>query len=270
METMPSMQGQVLSNRDFRDCAVQAVLPGFISQVVDVVKHGDWGNVDVGTIQLHRSAGSAAMISVTTASAPGSAMKAFEKGRDEEKKRSWGGAQKQFEKAVGEYSKFAEAWVELGRMQEQQKDLGGAQASFKHAIEADPQLATPYHELAGIAFDQEKWNDVMEMTGHVLKLSPQGFPDDWFYSAAGYYSMHKYDDAERNAREGLKLDTVHRLPRMEYLLGVVLVEKRNYPEALAHMRNYLRLAPKAPDAQTVTQQIAALEKVATEQPASKN
>ena len=269
MNAMPSMQGQVLSNRDFRGCQVQAVLPGFVSQVVDVVKHGDWGSVDVGTIHLHRTPQAAAMISMTTAAAPPTAVKAFEKGRDEERKRGWDAARKQFEKAVREYPKFAEAWVELGRVQEQQKDFAAAQASFKHAVETDSQLAAPYHELAGIAFDQEKWTDVLEMTSHVLKLSPQGFPDDWFYSAAGYYSLHRYNEAEKNAREGLKLDTEHRIPRLEYLLGVVLVQQRNYSEAVEHMRNYLRLVPKAPDAGTVTQQVAELEKVATAQAASK-
>jgi tetratricopeptide (TPR) repeat protein len=269
METMPAMKSQVLSNRDFRDCQVQAVLPGFVSQVVDVVKHGDWGSMDVGTIQLHRTAQAAAMVSASTAAAPPSAVKAFEKGRDEERKRAWDAAKKQFEKSVSEYPKFADAWVELGRMEEQQKDLSAAQASFKHAMEADSQLATPYHELAGIAFDQEKWADVLEMTSHVLKLSPEGFPDDWYYSAAGYYSLRRYDEAEKNAREGLRLDKEHRIPRMEYLLGVVLVQQRNYSEALEHMRNYLRLSPKAPDAATVTQQVAELDKVATAQAATK-
>jgi tetratricopeptide (TPR) repeat protein len=269
MNAMPSMQGQVLSSRNFRDCQVQAVLPGFVSQVVDVVKRGDWGSVDVGTIHLHRPPLAAAMISVTTAAAPATAVKAFEKGRDEERKHGWDAARKQFEKAVGDYPKFAEAWVELGRMEEQQKDFAAAQVSFKHAVEADSNLATPYHELAGIAFDQEKWTDVLDMTSHVLKLSPEGFPDDWFYSAAGYYSLHRYDEAEKYAREGLKLDTEHRIPRMEYLLGVVLVQQRNYSEAMEHMRSYLRLAPKAPDAGTVTQQVAELERVVTAQAASK-
>lgn len=269
IDAAPSMLGQTLSGRDFRDCQVQAALPGFTSQLVDVVRHGDWGSVDVGTIQLHRTAEAGALISVTTAAAPAGARKAFEKGREEERKRNWDAARKQFEKAVADYSKFAEAWAELGRIQEQQKDLPGAQASFRHAIEADPQLAGPYHELAGIAFDQEKWADVIEMSGKVVTLSPRGFPDDWYYSAVSYYSLQRYDEAEKSAREGLKVDTQHRFPRMEYLLGVVLVQRRNYSEAVEHMRNYLRLDPHAADAGTVTQQVAELEKVAAPQPLPK-
>jgi hypothetical protein len=38
---------------------------------------------------------------------------------------------------------------------------------------------------------------------------------------------------------------------------------------MEHMRSYLRLAPKAPDAGTVTQQVVELERVVTAQAASK-
>jgi hypothetical protein len=269
-DAMPTMTGQVLSNRDFRDCQVTAALPGYSSQLVDISKHGDWGSVDVPTIRLHRSEQAAASISVTTAQAPDGARKAFEKGREEERKKNLDGARKQFEKAVGEYPKFAEAWVELGRVQEAQKDMAGAQASFTRASQADSQLVTPYHELAGMAFDQQKWNEVLENSSQVLKLNPNAFPDDWYFSAVGNYSLQKYDEAEKSARGGLKVDTLHRFPRLEYLLGVILVQEKNYPEAVEHMQNYLKLDPHAEDAGTITKQIAELQKYATAQPAAKN
>ena len=264
----PSMTGQVLSSRDFRDCQVVAALPGYTSVPIDISKHGDWGSVDVPTIRLHRSEQAAASISVTTALAPEGARKAFEKGREEERKKNWDGARKQFEKAVGEYPKFAEAWVELGKIQEMQKDLAGAQSSFAHASQADPQLVTPYHELAGMAFDQQNWNAVLENSGQVLKLNPNAFPDDWYFSAVSYYSLQKYDEAEKSARGGLKVDTLHRFPRLEYLLGVVLAQQKNYPEAIEHMQNYLKLDPHAEDAGTVTKQIAELQRFAGVQPAA--
>lgn len=60
--------------------------------------------------------------------------------------------------------------------------------------------------------------------------------------------------------QGLKVDEAHRLPRLEYLLAVILAEKRNYTAAAEHMRTYLRLDPKAADVAEVQKRLADLDK----------
>jgi regulator of sirC expression with transglutaminase-like and TPR domain len=47
---------------------------------------------------------------------------------------------------------------------------------------------------------------------------------------------------------------------LNQILGVILVEKHEYPEAAQHMRAYLRLAPNAVDADLVKKQLAEVER----------
>jgi hypothetical protein len=78
--------------RDYwRDCELQAVLPGFTSQIVHMAgKLDNIGVTDVGAIVLHRlDQVHGFTISATSAGAPAKARKEYEKGRELEKKEKW-------------------------------------------------------------------------------------------------------------------------------------------------------------------------------------
>jgi tetratricopeptide (TPR) repeat protein len=249
--------------KSWRQCRLQAVLPGYISNTVELADAIQ--TKDVGRITLHRSASSGSL-SPTTSKAPESAMRAFQKGREYEDKRKLEDAQKSFEKAVKIDSNFAVAWVELGRVQQKNKDLAGARHSFQQAILADANLVTPHEELALMAMDDKNWKDAVQQSGEVLKANPINFPQDWFYHALSQYHLQDFEGAEKSANEGIKVDAEHRVPKLEYLLAVVLVEKRDYAGAAGHVRNYLRLAPNAPDGANVTKWLAELDKLASAPP----
>ena len=255
---------EAVSNRNLRECQLQAVLPGYTSSVIEM-PNSTWGSVDVGTITLHgkaAGAGGGLFVSSTTAAAPDDARKLYEKGRDAAAKKKWDDAHKNLEKAVQIYPQFAVAWVELARVEEQKKDVPGAQKSLAQALQADSKLITPYHELAAIAYEQQQWQQVADNISHEMQLDRTAYPEDWFYSAAANYYLHNFDAAEKSARAGLQADPQHKFPKMEYLLGVTLVQQRNFSEALTHMRNYVQLAPNASDIPKVKQQIAQIEQVA--------
>jgi len=259
----PSPEG--VSNRNLRECQIQAVLPGYISTLVNM-PNGTWGAVDVGTIVLHRAGGPSggSFLSATTAAAPSDAKKLYEKGREAASKKKWDDAQQKLEKAVQVYPQFAVAWVELARVQVQKKDVPGAQKSLSQALQADSKLISPYHELAAIAYDRQQWQQVADNVSHEMQLDPQAYPEDWFYSAASNYYLYNFDAAEKSVRAGLRADPQHKFPKMEYLLGVTLVQQRNFSEALTHMRNYVQLAPTASDIPKVKEQIAQIEQVAAQ------
>jgi tetratricopeptide (TPR) repeat protein len=259
----------------WRDCELQAVLPGFTSQVVQVAPHlQDFGNVDVGTIVLHRLEHvDGFTLSATTAAAPSKAKKEYEKGRELEKKQKWDEALAKFQKAVELYPKYAVAWLEVGRLQKQKGERTEARQSFRRAVTADPKFISPYQELTQLAAADRQWQELLETTGKILQLNPVSFPQYWFLNGSANYYLHHLDAAEQSALKGLQLDTQHHVPTLEYLLAGILAQKNDYRGALEHIRNYLLLAPNAPDAELARKQVQELERhsaqVQSKQDASK-
>ena len=250
------------AQRDYRDCELQAVLPGFSSELIQLSsKIVDFGSSDIGRITLHRLAHVDGLtISVTSAQAPGAARKAFEKGREQEKKSQWDKARESFEKAVQLYPQYAVAWYELGRVQLQDKNMTGARQSFDQARAADPKYVSPYNALAQVAASEKRWPDVVEITDQLLKLNPVDFPEAWLWNSVGNYVGQNFAAAENSARQGLKLDEAHRIPKLEYLLGMLLMRKQDYSGASQHMRQYLSLETQPAELDEARKQLAEIER----------
>lgn len=251
------------NQRDWRDCELQAALPGFSSQAIQLSSRASgFENSDIGRVALHRlSQVEGFTISATSALAPPAAKKALEKGRDQEKKNKWDAAQQCFEKAVQIYPKYAVAWFELGRAQLRNKDVASARYSFGQAVAADPKYVNPYQGLADLALREKHWQEVVDTTRQLLALNPVSFPDAWFQNAVGNYQLQNLEAAEKSARQGLKLDEQHRIPKLEYLLGMILMKKHEYLDAANHMRQYLHLTTNSSDADEAQKQLAEIARL---------
>ena len=236
--------------RDLQGCELQASLPGFISDAIQLSgRFSGNENADVGRIVLHRLNNVEGFtISATTAQAPGSARKAFEKGQQQQKQGKWGDAQKSLEKAVAIYPKFAAAWFELGLVQLQGNDPLAARHSFQQSIAADSKYINPYLALTQLALREQKWQELDEVSDKLLALNPISFPDVWLSNTLANYCLKNFAAAEESARRGLQLDPDHRVPKLEYALGMVLLKKPDYPGAAQHLRAFLKLAPKPAEA----------------------
>jgi tetratricopeptide (TPR) repeat protein len=250
------------------DCELRAEVPGFVSQSVRLsITPADTGIVDAGTILLYPStAASGYTVSATTLAAPKDAQRAFEKGREEEKKGKWASARDKFLKAVQTYPRYALAWFELGRVQKHEGNLNDARQSFHEALAADSHFVVPYTELAQIAVQEKRWQEVAETTGQLLQLDPVSFPQYWFLNSAANYNLKKVDQAEKAVLRGMHLDVQQRIPEMHYLLAAILVHKHDYHGAAEHVRDYLALAPQAPNAPEAQRRLRELEKLAADLP----
>jgi tetratricopeptide (TPR) repeat protein len=258
-----------LSERDLMGCELRATLPGYRSDVVMLTGRKLLDNPDVGTIILHRLGNvEGTTISATSLHAPKDARKAYDKGREALRKQKWADAQKQLEKAVQVYPEFAAAWYELGRSLESQEQLDKAREAYGKSLAADPKFVNPYLQLAGLAARDKKWQEVADTTDRVVRLNPVDFPGAYFFSSIAHYNLKNLDAAEKSAREGIKADTQHRFPKINHILGVILAQKGEFTAAAGFMKDYLKFAPKASDADVVKNQLAELEKfAAAQQPA---
>ncbi len=253
-----------ISERDLMGCELRAVLAGFRSEPVNLGGRRAFDNPDVGTLILRRLANvEGTTISATSLNAPKDAKKAFEKGRDLLKKKKSPEAQKEFEKAVAAYPKYATAWFELGLLQQQQNMTDEARTSYAQALAADAKFISPYLQLATLAAKENKWQDVADTTDRALRLNPIDFPQAFFYNSVANYNLKKFEAAEKSAREAVKLDTMHRMPKAAHLLGVILAEKQDFSGAAEQMKNYLKFSPGGQDVELVKKQLLELEKFAT-------
>jgi tetratricopeptide (TPR) repeat protein len=257
------------SDSRMMNCDLRAVLPGYRSDFVNLAGHRYMDNPDVGTIVLHRIGNvQGTSISVTSLEAPKDARKSYEKGEESMKKEKWPEAQKQLEKAVEIYPKYAAAWCDLGEVRLKQSNAAQAREAFAQALEADPKYLKRYLPLATLAMGERKWQEAADTTGKLTRLDPVDYPQAWMFNAIANAHLHNMDAAEESARAAVKADTGHQFPRCEYILAVILASKQQYAEALPLMKSYMKHAPNAPDAETVRKQISEMEKTAGEQPAA--
>jgi tetratricopeptide (TPR) repeat protein len=259
MTRTTSTQGQ----RNWRDCEVQAVLAGYSSQVIELASRmNTLESVDLGTITLHRLEHvEGTSISVTSMMAPNAAKKALEKAREEERKGKWEEAQKSLEKAVQIYPKYAVAWCELGWLQIRHDDASSAKKSFEQSLVADSKYVNAYDGLAQLAYRANQWRQVVEITNKLLALNPVNFPNAYLFNSVANYQLGDFDAAEKSSRQGIKVDDGHQIPKLQYILGMVLLRKGEYREASAQIQQYISLAKQPAEIEGAKKQLAEIERL---------
>jgi tetratricopeptide (TPR) repeat protein len=260
------------SRPSLQDCQLQAELAGFSSQPVELNSRiGLMNNIDVGRVPLHRLAHvDGTSISVTSALAPPAAKKAFEKGLEQEKKSKWEDAGKSFEKAVQIYPRYATAWYQLGRLQlrnqlssqppTQNPSAQSAKHSFEQSIAADPKYVDPYDGLAQLAMQAQEWPNVIEITNKLVSLNPVNFPGAYYDNAVANYNLKNFDDAEKSALLGIRVEDAHQIPKLQYLLAMIQLRKQNYQGAAEHMQQFLSLAKERDDIELGKKGMAEIER----------
>lgn len=246
--------------RDLAGCDLRGALAGFRSSVVPLSGHRRLDSPDVGTIVLRRMENVEGLTtSATTELAPKDARKAHEKGIEAMRKRNPDEAQKDFKKAVEIDPKYAVAWFDLGRVYELRNHTKEAMDAYHQAIAADGKYLYPYERMYIITAREERWPEVLEITGRVIHLDPYDFPRAYYFNALANLNLNDLDQAEKSAREAVKLD-LRANPRSGYVLGVILARKQVFGEAAELLRAYLKAVPNTSEADLVKAQLAALEK----------
>jgi tetratricopeptide (TPR) repeat protein len=112
------------------------------------------------------------------------------------------------------------------------------------------------------AVERGQWQEAAELSERVMQLKPGDFPSGYYLSAMANLHLGKLELAEKNAREAIRLDTGHRNPRANYVLGLILAQKGDFRRSAEALRAYLDALPGAPDAETARQQLAGIEESA--------
>lgn len=251
------------SERKYMGCDLQAKLGGFRSQTVPLSGRRPMDDPNIGTILLHRTgpAEEGKTVSLVSLAAPKDAKKAYEKGLDALKKKKYEDAQKNFEKAVEGYPKYASVWYELGMLQAGQGKPDMARSYFDKALQCDPKFVQPYLQMSILELQASRWRNLVEVTDKLVKLDPFDYPQAFFFNSVGNYNLQNFEAAEKSALAAERLDTRHSIPKVSHILGMLLAMKKDYAGAADHFKTYLKFAPEATDAAKVRSQLAEVEKI---------
>jgi tetratricopeptide (TPR) repeat protein len=250
-----------------RDCEVQAVLAGFWSERVSIAVKNTLDSTNIGRLVLHPMTRAQTLtVSATTLAAPANAKKAYDKGMSALHDQKLDAAVSEFAKAVAAYPKFAAAWFELGVLRQSKNDLSGAVEAWKEALKSDAKYVKPYEGLTALAERQQNWVDVEKYSSDWIQLDPEDFPAAYLYNAVASARLDKAEQAERAAREGIRIDKERKIARLSYVLGLILMQRHEYTESAKCFRTYLELAPNAKDAAIVRDELSKLEAAASKPP----
>lgn len=241
-------------------CELRASLAGFRTTSVMLHPDGSSWSLNVGTIVLTPMDGATgAVISKTTLGAPQSARDAYEKGEKLMLKGKLPDSEKELSKAVAQYANFAAAWSLLGEVQREQSKFPAAKESYQHAITSDPKFVNPYYGMAIVSVHEQNWPDVLKYTDEITKLNPDLYPLAQMYNGAANYYLGNYDVAATSGTKFEQLDVRHQNPESSLLLSNILLAKHDYDGAAKSLQNYLKVAPNAPNAAGVQQQLKELQ-----------
>jgi len=262
---IPLPEKSPLTRSGLGSCELSGEATGYRSEPLHLAGERLEGIVRVGTIGLRPLSrareGESFTVNARSMSAPDSAKQAFQLGQQQARKGKWAAACDYFRSAVQAYPRFALAWLELGRTQVQQNNFAEAQISFQQATAEDPSLMEAYIELARLAMEQKQWKSLADATDHIVALAAESSAAYWFLNSVAKFNLGDVAQAETSALRGLRLDTSHRVPQLEYLYGMILARQQNFRAAAEHIKAYLQITPQAPDAGEAQSKLAELEKL---------
>jgi tetratricopeptide (TPR) repeat protein len=245
---------------DTKGCVFRASLEGYRSEAKPWTEVNPTSATKLGKIVLQPlSSDTNGLGSANDADASKNAKKAYEKGLDEAAKQDWSDAITSLQKATSAYPGYSSAWLSLGILQQSGGDRAGAQKSFEQAAQADPKFALPLIRIAALDASRPDWQAALDHTQKAIDLNPAAFPHAYQLNAIANINLQKADAAEKSAAEGLKLDTEHRYPELEYALGTVLKFKNDRDGALKHLQAYVDQAPNGQYAASVKKDLAQLQ-----------
>lgn len=241
------------------NCDLLAESPGYSSSKASLYNRAGQENFDVGTIMLHRIvAGEGHSVSVLALQAPKAAKRSFDRGTSLAASNKPAEALASFETAVTIYPQYADAWLSLGQIQRQLGRKDEARASFGKSIELDNKLVGPWQELGYLACDASKWEEAARYLDRAVRLDPMDSPIPWYFNALANYQLGHFDLAERSVRAEVKLDH-GKNPLADYLLGLVLIARKDLQGGADALRNYIAAAPKSEDVNSARRELSRVE-----------
>ena len=197
-------------------------------------------------IQLHLKADSS---NPAFAGVPQNALNLYQKATAAASKGDTKAAAQFLSDAVTAYPNFTIALSELGLLYMKLGQMDKAGETYEALIKLKPTDALAHLNLGIVLFNKKKFEDAESHLRKALELNSSG-PTGHYYLGLTLISLKRYDEALKEfettvANGGDNLALAHK-----YLGGLYMSAKKNQ-QAADELEKYLKLDPKAPDADRI-------------------
>lgn len=180
---------------------------------------------------------------------PEKALTFYEKGTAAAKKGDHKAAAEFFRNAVAAYPNFPIALSDLGFQYMKLHEMDKAGETYEELLKLKPADAMAHLNLGIVRFNQKKFDEAEGHLRKALELNSAG-PTGHYYLGLTLISLKRYDEAQKEfeltiANGGENLALAHK-----YLGGLYMSAKKNQ-QAADELEKYLKLDPKAPDAERI-------------------
>lgn len=149
-------------------------------------------------------------------------------------------------------------WANLGRTYFQIKQFEGAIEAYGKAIELKPDDASFYSNL-GAAYakigDMEKARETFEKVA-TLSTDPERIARSYYNMAVTFVNLGNISQAVEAFEKTIEANPQH--AEAHYQLAIVLLGLNRIPEAVEHLKEYGKISPEGPYAQSAAELVAEL------------
>jgi Ca-activated chloride channel homolog len=183
---------------------------------------------------------------------PANVQAAWNKAQTAARAGRWAEAERSLNTAVAAAPKFARGWNTLGVILERENKPAEAWKDYKLAIDADPKLLAAYVSRGRLSVEVKDWEDASQVSGELIQRDAQGtYPEARLIQAMARYQLKDLDGSVASANEALRLDTKHKLPSIEYVIGLSLAAKGDFDSAREHLNRYLESMPRSANTESL-------------------
>lgn len=213
---------------------------------VNIYREASGGRSVQVTIQLHPKVDSSNPL---FAGVPQKALSFYEKGSAAARKGDAKAAVESLSAAVAAHPNFTLALSELGVQYMNLKQYDKAAETFEALLKLKPEDAGAHLNLGIAAFNKKKMDEAESHLRKALELKSAG-PTAHYYLGLTLVSVKRYEEAQKEFELTLSNGGENIALAHKYLGGLYMSAQRNQ-EAADELEKYLKLDPKAADAERI-------------------
>jgi Tfp pilus assembly protein PilF len=183
------------------------------------------------------------------AGVPSNALSSYQKGTAAARKGDAKAAVESLSAAVTAYPNFPIALSELGTQYMILKQMDKAGETFEALLKLKPSDVAAHLNLGIVAFNKKKFEDAETHLRKALELKSTG-PTAHYYLGLTLISLKRYSDAQTEFEAAITNGGENLALAHKYLGGLYMSSQKNQ-QAADELEKYLKLDPKAPDADRI-------------------